>query len=548
VLGLLCKSATVTGTRQVTGSLTLTADSKFTDKTVTKGTETWVLGADCLEISGTKTDCDGISGMLKGTFGPFGYTEFSCADFNSGCKCSGTLDTKGGIGLTFNDLTATGKYTSGTNSITLWDTLQYAHCAAGNTLTVIPQSESTPIKGTIVFQKSDAGTGGTGGGTGGTTSTGGKAGSGGTTSSGGTTVKGGTTSGGTTATGGTGGSSTGTPPAGDLPCDIYGAAATPTPCVAAYSMVRLIAKTYTGPLFQVRKGGTYDAKTGPAGGTTKDIGMVDGYGDAKAVDDFCADGTCTVSILYDQSGKGNHLKAGPPGCYTGGDGGAAKADKEAVANRRPVKINGHSVYALETKPYEGYRINNTKDVPKDKVGAQGIYMVADGKKAGTQCCWDFGNAMPTNCADGTGSMDALMLGTGGFGKGAGKGPWFIGDFEFGVWACGSQGTSQGCTNPDLPSMDTTEFAFGILKTNTVNGVGQYCLRAADPKDGVLKTAYDGKAPQNWHLGGAILLGVGGDNSNWSYGTFFEGAVTAGRPADDVEAKVYANFQAAKYGQ
>ena len=47
---------------------------------------------------------------------------------------------------------------------------------------------------------------------------------------------------------------------------------------------------------------------------------------------------------------------------------------------------------------------------------------------------------------------------------------------------------------------------------------------------------------------AIILGIGGDNSNWSSGTFFEGAVTAGRPADDTDAAVLANVQAAKYGQ
>jgi hypothetical protein len=97
-------------------------------------------------------------------------------------------------------------------------------------------------------------------------------------------------------------------------------------------------------------------------------------------------------------------------------------------------------------------------------------------------------------------------------------------------------------------MNTTEFAFGILKTSMSGSTGQYCIRTANAQSGALTTAYDGQAPQPWKLGGAIILGIGGDNSNWSFGTFFEGVITAGRPADDVDAQVYANFQAAKYGQ
>jgi hypothetical protein len=47
--------------------------------------------------------------------------------------------------------------------------------------------------------------------------------------------------------------------------------------------------------------------------------------------------------------------------------------------------------------------------------------------------------------------------------------------------------------------------------------------------------------------GAILLGVGGDNSNWSQGSFFEGVMTAGYPSDTADNAVQANIVAAKYG-
>jgi hypothetical protein len=46
--------------------------------------------------------------------------------------------------------------------------------------------------------------------------------------------------------------------------------------------------------------------------------------------------------------------------------------------------------------------------------------------------------------------------------------------------------------------------------------------------------------------GAIVLGNGGDNSNGSQGTFYEGVMTAGYPTDAVDQKVQANIVAAKY--
>ena len=48
--------------------------------------------------------------------------------------------------------------------------------------------------------------------------------------------------------------------------------------------------------------------------------------------------------------------------------------------------------------------------------------------------------------------------------------------------------------------------------------------------------------------GAILLGNGGDNSNGSQGTFYEGAMTAAGtfPSDATDQQFHANILAAKY--
>jgi len=171
--------------------------------------------------------------------------------------------------------------------------------------------------------------------------------------------------------------------------------------------------------------------------------------------------------------------------------------------------------------------------------------VVDGTRGGCCCCFDFGNASTNNSAGGTGNMDTIFFGTGYWGKGAGNGPWFLGDFEAGVWSGGSGASNT--TNSSNPSM-TMKYAFGVVSSETNSSGPQYAIRAADATTGSLTTAYDGKAPANWGLKGGIVLGIGGDNSNSSFGTFFEGAITAGRPTSATDAAVLANVQAAKYGK
>jgi hypothetical protein len=46
--------------------------------------------------------------------------------------------------------------------------------------------------------------------------------------------------------------------------------------------------------------------------------------------------------------------------------------------------------------------------------------------------------------------------------------------------------------------------------------------------------------------GAIILGIGGDNSHSAQGTFYEGVMTSGYPSDATENAVQANIVAAKY--
>ena len=91
---------------------------------------------------------------------------------------------------------------------------------------------------------------------------------------------------------------------------------------------------------------------------------------------------------------------------------------------------------------------------------------------------------------------------------------------------------------------TMPFAFGILKTSA----GKYAIKSADGTTGALTVNYDGASPKSWANKGGIILGIGGDNSNHSYGTFFEGALTNGRPSDATDALILQNVQAAGYGK
>ncbi|MBN1612573.1 MAG: hypothetical protein JW940_38440 [Polyangiaceae bacterium] len=233
------------------------------------------------------------------------------------------------------------------------------------------------------------------------------------------------------------------------------------------------------------------------------------------------------------------------------------ADTESNAKGRSLTLSGHKVYSLymtsdssfgsSTGPtHDGYRNNDATGLPSGTAG-QGVYEIVDGKRANAGCCWNFGNAQRDSCSTGgTGAMDTISFGLKFvWGTGAGDGPWFMGDFEGGVWAGGSGDAAT--QNPNNPSV-TWDYGFGIVKTDTAAGTPQYAIRVGNAQSGGLTTAYDGKAPASWNLQGGIVLGIGGDNSNTSYGTFFEGAITAGRPSDATDLAVLQNAQAAGYGK
>ncbi|HEY3257131.1 MAG TPA: arabinofuranosidase catalytic domain-containing protein, partial [Polyangiaceae bacterium] len=126
------------------------------------------------------------------------------------------------------------------------------------------------------------------------------------------------------------------------PCDIY--AEDGGPCVAAHSTVRALYATYAGPLYQVKNGASATLDIGPT--------IAGGFADSAAQDSFCTGGSCTISIIYDQSGQGNHLTKSPAG--------AAKATPGNEANAAAVSatFGGRRVYGVHVVPGVAYRNNN----------------------------------------------------------------------------------------------------------------------------------------------------------------------------------------------
>ena len=317
------------------------------------------------------------------------------------------------------------------------------------------------------------------------------------------------------------------------PCDIYRQAG--TPCVTAHSTTRLLDSRYRGPLYQVQR---------DSDGATVDIyATKDGYANAELQDAFL-DGTLgRITVIYDQSGRGNDLLPAPPGTFLGPDKGGF--NNAALANMAPAWLDGHKVYGVYIIPGMGYRCNNARGLAIDDE-PEGMYYVIDGKHFDSGCCFDYGNSSTNGRAVGTGTMETTYYGTStAWGRGNGEGPWIMSDMEAGLFS------GYGAKQNDVPSI--TDWRFVSVFVNGGGG-NQWDLRGADATQPELTTFYSGVRPGTpdsdayfpMHKKGGMLLGNGGDNGNGSAGTFFEGVMTFGYPSDEAIAAVQANIAAAKY--
>ncbi|GAB2733955.1 arabinofuranosidase catalytic domain-containing protein [Amycolatopsis magusensis] len=324
-----------------------------------------------------------------------------------------------------------------------------------------------------------------------------------------------------------------TPAAGTGPCDIYAAGG--TPCVAAHSTVRALYGSYDGNLYQVRRS---------SDNTSTDVGVLaeGGVADATTQDSFCAGTSCVITVVYDQSGRGNDLWYQGSSVVPG-----SNQSKPASATSESLAVGGSKAYSLYINPGNSYwRDGHLTGVPTGSA-PEGMYMVTSGTHVNNGCCFDYGNSETTRSADAAGAMDAINFSTQcWFGGCSGTGPWVQADLEWGLYPGGSQSW-----NPNQRAFPH-RFVTATLKNN---GTTRFAIKGSDAQSGNLFTLWDGALPPGYSpmkKQGAIILGSGGDcckpggGANLSAGTFYEGAMVAGYPSDATEDAVQANITAAGY--
>jgi hypothetical protein len=216
-----------------------------------------------------------------------------------------------------------------------------------------------------------------------------------------------------------------------------------------------------------------------------------------------------------------------------------------VADMEPITIGGHKVYGVFIAPGMGLRWNDAKGTAVDDQ-PEGQYWVISGHHYNSGCCFDYGNAETDSRDDDNGTMETTYYGNAtAWYHGNLPGPWIMTDQENNL---------VGCVNPDgsklckyLPNI-TWRCATAIAKGEPHH----WTSMGGDAQKGNLQVMFDGPRVDHTYdpmrKQGAILLGNGGDNSNGSQGTFYEGAMTAAgtSPTDVTDQLVQANVVAAKY--
>jgi len=325
-------------------------------------------------------------------------------------------------------------------------------------------------------------------------------------------------------------------------CDIYAAAG--DPCVAAHSTTRALYASYNGPLYQVLR---------QSDGKMLDIGVVQpsaspapdagGYADAAAQDKFCANTYCWITTIYDQSGKGNNLTQPPHGGFSGPAMGGF--NNIPIADMAPITIMGHKAYGVFIEPGMGMRIDDPKGTAVDDQ-AEGQYWVINGLHFNNGCCFDYGNAEIDSRDDDAGTMETTYFGDATpWYHGNPPGPWVMTDQENNLVGCVNADGTKLCK--DLPNI-TWRFVTGMAKGEPHH----WTSMGGNAQGGALSVMFDGPRVDSGYdpmrKQGAILLGNGGDNSNGSQGTFYEGAMTAAGtfPTNATDQLVHANIVSAGY--
>ena len=309
------------------------------------------------------------------------------------------------------------------------------------------------------------------------------------------------------------------------PCDIYAAAG--TPCVAAHSTTRALYAAYNGALYQVRR--TSDSTT--AEYLHAERRRVRQRRDAGLL---LRGHHCTITVIFDQSGQGQqpHPSARPAGRPRGPTSGANAA-------ALPVTAGGHKVYGVFISPGIGFRNDHTSGIATGDA-AEGEYAVVRRLALQRRLLLRLRQRRDVQHRHRQRPHGGHLLRQHqGLGVRLRQRPLDHGRH-------GERPVLR--RQPGLNSADPTvnfRFTTAIVKGKP----SHWSIRGGNAQSGGLSTFYSGARPSGYnpmHKEGAILLGIGGDNSNSSAGTFYEGVMTSGYPSDTTENSVQANITAAGY--
>ena len=303
---------------------------------------------------------------------------------------------------------------------------------------------------------------------------------------------------------------------GPRPCDIL---AHKSPCVAAFSTTRALYSNYKDALYMV---------TRKSDMTSINIGLLpSGYANAARQDKFCAHTTCTIVRIYDQSPNHNDLTPAPPGGAAHGPGPNGY-DLPAVADALPVTIAGHKAYGITIFPGMGYRIDHPKGTAVNGQ-PEGVYMVTSTLQLNSKCCFDFGNAEANNLDNNAGHMDAINV----MCHGTPCKPDAGLDMENGIYG----------------HLAVPAHTLFVTDMGVNDGQLRYAIYQGNAQHRALTTTGLIPLPKGYQpmqQEGAIILGIGGDNSNWASGYFFEGVMTQGMPSTKTLDALQRNIVAAHY--
>ena len=269
--------------------------------------------------------------------------------------------------------------------------------------------------------------------------------------------------------------------------------------MAAHSTTRALYGAYNGPLYQVRRS---------SDNTTRDIGVLSAGGVRQRR-------RAGLVLRQHDLPHHDHLRpvrprttasprrppAASPGPAPGG------YDNLADATAAPITIGGHKAYGVYVAPGTGYRNNNTNGIATGDQ-PEGMYAVFDGTHYNGGCCFDYGNAETNSRDDGNGTMEAIYFGNNKvWGYGAGNGPWIMADLENGLFSGVNPRLQHHRPDHQPPLRDRHRQG----RAEPLGHPGrQRAVRR--PVDLLQRTRAPTSGYNPMKKEGAIILGIGGDNS------------------------------------